>query len=65
MRVVALWQRRQHQRNMQAAQAALQVVAGNAANVNTDGYSRKVVQQQTQVVNGSTRCAPSSAASPA
>ena len=37
---------------MQAAQAALQVVAGNAANVNTDGYSRKVVQQQTQVVNG-------------
>ena len=37
---------------MQTAQASLQVVAGNAANVNTEGYSRKIVQQQTQVVNG-------------
>ena len=37
---------------MQAAQAALLVVAGNAANVNTDGYSRKVVEQQTRIVNG-------------
>ena len=33
-------------------QAALDVVAQNVANVNTEGYSRKIVQQQTVVLGG-------------
>ncbi len=33
-------------------QAALDVAAQNVANVNTEGYSRKIVQQQTVVLGG-------------
>jgi flagellar hook-associated protein 1 FlgK len=37
---------------LQANQAALKVVSDNVANINTPGYSRRVVNQQTQVSGG-------------
>ena len=37
---------------LSVSQAALQVTATNVANVNTEGYGRKVVIQQTLVVGG-------------
>jgi flagellar hook-associated protein 1 FlgK len=38
--------------SLQATQAALQVVSNNVANVNTEGYTRKTVGTQTQIVSG-------------
>lgn len=37
---------------LSAAQRALSVTANNVANANTEGYSRKQVNQATQIVNG-------------
>ena len=37
---------------LSAAQRALSVTANNVANANTEGYSRKLVNQSTQVVDG-------------
>ncbi|HLZ75836.1 flagellar hook-associated protein FlgK [Phenylobacterium sp.] len=37
---------------LSAAQAALNAISDNIANVNTPGYTRKTVTQQQQVVNG-------------
>jgi flagellar hook-associated protein 1 FlgK len=37
---------------LSAAQRALSVTANNVANANTDGYSRKQVNQATQIVDG-------------
>ncbi len=37
---------------LSAAQRALSVTANNVANANTDGYSRKQINQATQIVNG-------------
>ena len=37
---------------LSAAQRALSVTANNVANVNTEGYSRKQVNQATQIVDG-------------
>lgn len=33
-------------------QAALQIIANNIANVNTDGYSRKIINPETVVISG-------------
>ena len=38
--------------SLQATQAALQVTSNNVANVNSDGYTRKTVSTQTQIVSG-------------
>jgi flagellar hook-associated protein 1 FlgK len=38
--------------SLQATQAALQVTSNNVANVNSDGYTRKTVTTQTQIVSG-------------
>jgi flagellar hook-associated protein 1 FlgK len=37
---------------LQANQAALKVVSDNVSNINTQGYARRVVNQQTQVIGG-------------
>lgn len=37
---------------LRATQAALEVTAGNVANSNTEGYSRKVIPLQSQVIGG-------------
>ncbi|MFO1038765.1 MAG: flagellar hook-associated protein FlgK [Geminicoccaceae bacterium] len=37
---------------LSAAQRALSVTASNVANVNTEGYTRKVVRQETLIANG-------------
>ncbi len=37
---------------LNAAQAALATTANNVANVNTPGYGRKVVQQETRILAG-------------
>lgn len=38
--------------SLQATQAALQVTSNNVANVNSEGYTRKTVSTQTQIVSG-------------
>jgi flagellar hook-associated protein 1 FlgK len=37
---------------LQANQAALKVVSDNVSNINTQGYARRIVNQQTQVIGG-------------
>ena len=37
---------------LQTTKQALQVISNNIANVNTDGYTRKITQQQARVVDG-------------
>ena len=37
---------------LQLNQRALDVIAQNVANVNTEGYSRKVVHQESVILNG-------------
>lgn len=39
---------------LNTSQAALRTTADNIANVNTPGYARKIVQQETQVLSGET-----------
>lgn len=38
--------------SLQATQSALQVTSNNVANVNSEGYTRKTVSTQTQIVSG-------------
>jgi flagellar hook-associated protein 1 FlgK len=37
---------------LQTNQAALKVVSDNVSNINTQGYARRIVNQQTQVIGG-------------
>ena len=37
---------------LQANQAALSVISSNVSNANTEGYTRKIIQQTSIVLNG-------------
>ena len=38
---------------LQTSQQSLQTISNNIANVNTEGYSRKVVDQAARIIDGS------------